>query len=125
MKATSLKTASKRFILALTVTATTFASGTVFAQHQHHDHGSHGQARTSAASKQTYTTTGVVQSVEKASKRAVITHAPIPALSWPVMTMGFLFEEASLMDGLKAGDKVRFDFRNEGKEYIIVDIETN
>jgi len=90
-------------------------------------HGSHGSGHTATKAKedtqQVYTTSGVVVSVDKAAKKAVITHEPIPALNWPTMTMGFVFEDASMLDGLKAGDKARFDFRNQGNESIILDIE--
>lgn len=92
------------------------------------DHGAHGAAHKSAQTteqkKQVYTATGVMNSIDKASLKAIITHDPVPALGWPTMTMGFAFEDASLLEDMKAGDKVRFDFRNQGNTSVIVDIET-
>jgi Cu/Ag efflux protein CusF len=70
-----------------------------------------------------YTADGVIRSLDPAAKKIVITHGPVPALGWPGMTMGFALEDASLLDGLKPGDQVRFDFRNEADADIIVDIE--
>ena len=112
------------------------APGQLFAAHSGHGpaagkpsahggHSGHGAAQPSAVEKsRTYTTNGVIQSVDAAAKKAVITHEPIPALNWPVMTMGFAVEDAALLEGLKAGNKVRFDFYNQGTNSVIVDIET-
>jgi Cu/Ag efflux protein CusF len=90
-------------------------------------HGAHdaGHAATGAGeeTKQVYTTGGVIVSVDRAAKKAVITHEPIPALGWPTMTMGFAFDDASMPEGLKAGDRVRLDFRNQGNVSVILDIE--
>ena len=115
--------------LILALTAAPVVSGLALAA----GHSSHGGSHSTATkpkddakkddAKQVYTTTGVIVSVDKAEKKAVITHEPIPALNWPTMTMGFSFEDASMLDGLKAGDKVRFDFRNQGNVSIVLDIE--
>ena len=84
----------------------------------------HGGTASHMETKQIYTAGGTIESIDKAGKKATITHEPVPALGWPTMTMDFAFEDASLLEGLKAGDKVRFDFRNQGNASIIVDIET-
>ena len=126
-----MKTRSLHIVsaLILALAATPVVSGPALAAgHGAHGsgHGSHGAGHTATKAKedkQVYTTSGVVVSVDKAAKKAVITHEPIPALNWPTMTMGFVFEDASMLDGLKAGDKARFDFRNQGNESIILDIE--
>lgn len=76
-----------------------------------------------ADSKQVFTGTGTVVSVDNSAKKAVLAHDPIASLGWPSMTMGFAVEDASLLDGLKKGEKVRFDFRTEGNAAVIVDIE--
>jgi Cu(I)/Ag(I) efflux system periplasmic protein CusF len=54
---------------------------------------------------------GVVTEID--AKEAVVTlkHQPIPALGWPSMTMPFHANPASLLNGLKVGDKVAFDTR--------------
>ena len=90
-------------------------------------HNAHGNAQQPMAEKEVsspiYTTTGVVDAIDKAATKATISHEPIPALNWPAMTMGFVFEDAALLDELKAGDKVRFDFYNQGNTSVVVDVE--
>ena len=109
--------------LALTVAALIAFPGAVRAA-DHGSHGSgHGNTHATEQKAQIYTTTGMVNGVDKAAGKATITHEPVPALGWPAMTMGFAFEDASLLEDLKAGDKVRFDFRNQGNTSTIVDIE--
>lgn len=91
------------------------------------DHGSHGSAHESPQAteqkNQIYTATGIVNGIDKTALKATITHDPVPALGWPSMTMGFAFEDASLLEDLKEGDAVRFDFRNQGNTSVIVDME--
>lgn len=136
----------KNTVLAM---ALTFATTSVFAgaalamdHGDHGDHGSHSSGHMSNSAndksqisghggtashmetRQIYTAGGTIESIDKAGKKATITHDPVLALGWPTMTMGFAFEDASLLDGLRVGDKVRFDFRNQGNASIIVDIET-
>lgn len=92
------------------------------------DHGAsgaaHGSSQMAEQTTQIYTATGVMNSIDGAALKATITHDPVPALGWPAMTMGFAFEDASLLKDLKAGDNVRFDFRIQGNTSVIVDIET-
>jgi Cu/Ag efflux protein CusF len=52
-----------------------------------------------------------------------VTHEAIPTLQWPAMTMRFGLEDPALMDDVQPGDKLRFDFREQGQEYVIVDLE--
>lgn len=109
--------------LALTFATLTAAPVAVLAA-DHSSHGSgHGSVQATEQKAQVYTATGTVTSVDKAAGKATITHDPVPALGWPAMTMGFVFEEASLLEDLQAGDKVRFDFRTQGNTSTIVDIE--
>lgn len=121
-----MKKFSINTMLALTLTFATLTvlPGTVLAA----DHGAHGSTQGNLQvmeqKQQIYTTTGVVNSIDKAALKGTITHEPVPALGWPAMTMGFAFEDVSLLEDLKAGDKVRFDFRNQGNTSVIVDIET-
>ena len=39
-----------------------------------------------------------------------ISHGPVPELKWPAMTMDFQAPESGMPPGLKAGDRVGFDF---------------
>jgi Cu(I)/Ag(I) efflux system protein CusF len=89
-------------------------------------HGSHGAAASqasAAAENRVYTATGVIQSVDAAAKKVTIAHGPVPAINWPAMIMDFAVEHAPMLEGLKAGDKARFDFYNQENVSVIMDIE--
>jgi len=54
-----------------------------------------------------------VNSIDTAAGKLDITHGPIPSLKWPEMTMGFRVEDKTLLQGLKAGDRINFEMRGE------------
>ncbi len=59
--------------------------------------------------------TGVVDAVMASHGMIDLTHDPIPALDWPVMSMSFfLIDESVSLDGLAAGDVVDFSLRQNG-----------
>lgn len=73
------------------------------------DHGAMGagdmaQAETSGAAQGQ----GVINSVDAAGRSVNITHDPIPALSWPGMTMDLPVTENVDLSGLSSGEKVDF-----------------
>ena len=78
-------------------------------------------ARAASAPAAEYEVDGVVSA---AAEGGLITldHAPVPALKWPAMTMPFQLAQPDLAKGLKAGDKVRFSFRQQGDEHVVTRI---
>nr|WP_246352077.1 copper-binding protein [Sphingobium subterraneum] len=52
--------------------------------------------------------TGTVTAIDKATGKITLTHAPIPEVSWPAMTMAFT-AKSELLDSVAVGDKVVFD----------------
>lgn len=79
------------------------------------------QKKTEQASHQG---TGEVVSVDRAKSRIKLAHEAIKSLGWPGMTMEFNVANASLLDGLKTGDAVRFELRQpKPEEWVIVKIE--
>ncbi len=70
--------------------------------------------------------TGKVVSVDRAKLLIKLAHEPIKSLGWPGMTMDFHVANASLLDGLKAGDAVRFELgktKPEDLVWVIVKIK--
>jgi Cu(I)/Ag(I) efflux system membrane fusion protein len=55
---------------------------------------------------------GKVESVDPDG--LTISHGPVPALKWPAMTMGFSKADPKAFANVKAGDTVRFEFRQGG-----------
>jgi Cu(I)/Ag(I) efflux system membrane fusion protein len=53
--------------------------------------------------------------VEKVDTDAItISHGPVPSMNWPSMTMGFRKPDAKAFGDIKAGDTVRFEFKEGG-----------
>lgn len=65
---------------------------------------------------------GIIKSVDTAS--VTLAHGPLPAISWPAMTMTFPVQDASLLRGRKAGERVVFAFKkpDDGKTPVIARI---
>ena len=106
-------------LAALVALAAIAAASPSTAQHNHQHHGGD-----NAASQAVHTTTGLVREVDAASGRVVLDHDAVPSIPWPPMIMGFTVDEAGLLDGLKPGDRVRFDFRIQDQHNcVIVDME--
>ena len=48
-----------------------------------------------------------------------ISHGPIERIGWPAMTMPFSVSSPELLRGLNVGDPVRFEFQQNGSNYVI------
>ncbi len=64
--------------------------------------------------------TGTIESIE--ASRVVLSHAAVPSLSWPAMTMGFKIGNEHQLHGLKSGDRVAFSFEKQGKDFVITEV---
>ncbi len=81
-----------------------------------HDHGS---AQTEPAAR----ATGVVKSVNAEKGTVTIAHGPVESLKWPAMTMSFKAKDRQMLDTLKPGQKIDFEFVQEGKAYIVTRVK--
>lgn len=70
----------------------------------------------------THQGTGVVKAINEQSGKVQIAHEHIPSLEWPAMTMWFKFS-APLSAEIHAGDSIRFELQQQGKEWVITGIE--
>jgi Cu(I)/Ag(I) efflux system membrane fusion protein len=63
---------------------------------------------------------GRIDSIDPATTSLVLEHGPVATLKWPSMTMEFKLADKGLLKGLKAGQRVRFEFA-EGQpgEFVI------
>jgi Cu/Ag efflux protein CusF len=103
---------------------------------QGHDHSSHtGHAAPAAPSgsadkglSKIFVARGTITEISPDKSSLTINHGPIEALGWGSMVMPFKVEDSSLLEELKAGDKVRFDLTvkdpGNNTDYFISDIET-
>ncbi|MDR2364976.1 MAG: copper-binding protein [Zoogloeaceae bacterium] len=92
------------------------AAPPVFAQHVHHghDHGQHAPATAPVAPATVIASgEGIVKKIDAEKQRLVLAHDPIAQLKWPAMTMPFAVTDPALLQGLKVGDRIGFDLKDE------------
>ena len=82
-----------------------------------------GQAATHEAAQSALLTEGEVRKVDKEAKKLTIRHGPIANLDMPPMTMVFQVQDASILDAVKAGDKIRFQAEKVGGAYTATRVE--
>jgi len=75
------------------------------------------QQTAKAAAAGLHETTGRVEALTPES--VTLSHAPVPAIGWPAMTMSFRLENPQLASGLKVGDRVTFAFEQQGSAQIV------
>ncbi|MDR2825380.1 MAG: copper-binding protein, partial [Deltaproteobacteria bacterium] len=61
--------------------------------------------------------------IDLTGKKLKISHKAVPALRWPDMTMMFSVESSALLDHVKVGDKISFDFYPQGSSFVISDLK--
>jgi Cu/Ag efflux protein CusF len=83
-------------------------------------HGGHGAPPSGPQSQQAVTGEGTVIAVVPGSRQIVVDHTEIPGFMG-AMTMGYRTEPAMLLEGLQAGDRIRFTI--DTTQQAIVNIE--
>ncbi len=85
--------------------------------HAQHDHGA------AHAESAAHRTTGIVKSVNAEKGTLTIAHEAVPSLKWPAMTMSFKAGDRKMLDQVKPGAKIAFEFEQRGKDYVITSIK--
>lgn len=67
---------------------------------------------------------GEVRKVDKDARKLTLRHGEIKQLDMPAMTMVFRVKEPSMLDRVKAGDKIKFKAEGTGGALTITEIET-
>ena len=68
-------------------------------------------------------TDGEIRKVDRSAKKLTIKHAAMPSLEMPAMTMVFQVKDSAMLNGLKPGDKVKFDAQKLGGAFTVTKIE--
>jgi Cu(I)/Ag(I) efflux system protein CusF len=80
-----------------------------------------------AASKPAQTMTDMVDAevrkVDKDARKITLRHGEIKKLDMPAMTMVFQVKDPTLLDKVKAGDKVKFKAEATGGAFTITELE--
>ncbi len=66
---------------------------------------------------------GEVRKVDKGTGKITIKHGELPNLAMPPMTMVFRAQDPSMLDRVKAGDKVRFNVEKVDGAYTVTALE--
>lgn len=66
---------------------------------------------------------GEVRKVDKENKKITLKHGVIKNLDMPAMSMVFGVKDATLLDSVKVGDKVKFKAEQTGTAMIVTDIQ--
>jgi Cu(I)/Ag(I) efflux system periplasmic protein CusF len=66
---------------------------------------------------------GEVRKIDIASKKITLKHGEIKSMDMPPMTMVFQVKDASMLEKVKTGDKVRFKAEKSGGAMVVTDIQ--
>jgi Cu(I)/Ag(I) efflux system periplasmic protein CusF len=92
-----------------------------YAGHHGHNEGKH--QHEAAQHEKAIMGTGVIHSVSQMNSKINLTHAPIPALKWPEMTMDLDVAEGVDLKGLTSGQEITFHIKlGDDKVYRITKI---
>lgn len=75
------------------------------------------------ATSKTHKSVGVVKSVDGQKGTITINHEPVPSMNWSAMTMTFDTRDEKLLHGVKAGQKVHFEFVQQGSKYVVTSVK--
>ena len=64
-----------------------------------------------------------VRRVDKSAATLTLKHGEIRNLDMPPMTMVFGVQDKSVLERVKAGDKIRFKAVKDGSKYIVTDLQ--
>ena len=108
-------------ISALTFATAMFAMGSAFAANDAASPAQAGGGSSMQAS--TEMTEGEVRKVDMDTKKITLKHGEIKSLGMPSMTMVFQVKDPTMLDKVKAGDKVRFTAEKMNGALTVTSIE--
>ena len=103
--------------LVLAITFCLLAPHAAYADDAHHKK-SDAKAAAGAA-----LTEGEIRKVDKGAGKITIKHEPLKNLDMPAMTMVFQVKDATMLDQVKAGDKINFFAERINGAYTVVKLE--
>ena len=66
---------------------------------------------------------GEIRKVNKATGKVTLKHGEIKSVEMPPMTMVFGVADKAMLEGLKEGDKVKFDVKQDGSNFTVTEIK--
>lgn len=117
----------QRFFLRATGLALMVSAGVLSpawaASHQggHSAHAEHAKPTAQAATGDM--TDGEVRKVDTEGGKLTLKHGDIKNLDMPGMTMVFVVKDKTMLDKVKAGDKIKFKAVNDAGKFTVTDIQ--
>lgn len=65
---------------------------------------------------------GTIEAVDPVAGTLKINHGPVASLSWPAMTMDFGVSDKALLNNVKSGQRIEFEFIERGSDYVVTAI---
>lgn len=81
------------------------------------------QSPSAAPSASLDMTDGEIRKVDKDSKKITIKHGEIKNLDMPPMTMVFQVKDATMLDTIQTGDKVKFKVEKRLGDYVVTELK--
>ena len=75
------------------------------------------------AAGQSHKGTGKVTKVDPAKNSVTIAHEPISTMYWPATARAFRVKDKALLQKVKQGEKVDFEFVQQGKDYVVTAVK--
>ena len=118
---------NRRMMLIALFTVSVATSGAAVGQAADHGHAgtasNHVHAGT-AAHAASHTAKGTVKRIDANKGTVRLDHGPIATLKWPAMSMDFQVADRKMLDTLKPGDAVEFEFTENPKgRYVITHVK--
>ena len=107
---------TQSLLAASAIALSSLFGGAALAQTAPHQH-------SMAASATPTLTDGEVRKVDKETGKITLRHGEIKHLDMPPMTMVFVAKDKSLLEKVKAGDKVRFMTVHENGQMIVTELQ--
>lgn len=112
----------KRMTIGFAIAALTMAA-TTHAQTQGTDHAAHHATPAAASQGQMQEAIdGEVRKVDVDAKKLTLRHGPIAAFEMPGMTMVFQVQDPKVLEGLKTGDKVKFNVDKVNGQFTVTEL---
>ena len=80
-------------------------------------------AAAGAAAPASDMTDGEVRKIDMEAGKVTLKHGDIKNLDMPAMTMVFVVKDKTMLDKLKAGDKVKFKAINDAGKFTVTEIQ--
>lgn len=75
------------------------------------------------ATSQSELADGEIRKINKNTGKITVKHGEIKSVEMPPMTMVFGVADKAMLEGLKEGDKVKFNVKQEGSNYTVTEIK--